>query len=118
MALPPIDFAVIAQTAKDAIVSYGTPAIFYEGTATTGRAIKVVVYKDDTPETLQADADSMPATAILNPDDFATPYRSPRKFDKIKVELTGFVRTYTIESVSPIAAQNTLPLLLVQLRAN
>lgn len=118
MALPAIDFAAIAATAKDALATYGSPAEFFEGTASTGRAIRAVIYRDERAEVFTQDADSMPATAILNPDDFVTPNRLPKKFDKIKISVAGFVRTYTVESVSPILAQNTLPLILVQLRAN
>lgn len=118
MGLPSIDFLAISATAKDALATYGTPAEFIEGNATTGRTIRVVIYKDTEAEQLMSDVDSMPATGILNPDDFLSPYRQPRKFDKIKIAVGGFTRTYTVDSVSPILAENTLPLLLVQLRAN
>jgi hypothetical protein len=119
MALPPIDFNAIASTAKDALEAYGTPAEFFEGNAATGRAIKAVIYNvDDDAEILVQDADTQTATAILNPDDFLSPNRMPRRFDKIKVSTGGFIRTYTIDAVNPILAQATLPLLLVQLRAN
>jgi hypothetical protein len=118
MALPAINFGQIAKTAKDALSTYGTPAQFFEGNATTSRPIKVVIYKDEKAESLLADVDSKPATAILNPDDFAAPYRLPKKFDKIVIDVAGFVRTYTVESAHPILAQETLPLILVQLKAN
>lgn len=119
MGLPSIDFVKIATTAKDALVEYGTPAEFIEGTATTGRTVKAVIYNvDNESQVFVADADSIQATAILNPDDFQTPYRMPRKFDKIKVNIGGFTRTYTIDSAQPVLAQSTLPLLLVQMRAN
>lgn len=117
MGLPAIDFSVIAQTAKDALVAYGSPADFFEGNATTSRKIKAVIYKDESAEVVLSDMDAMPATAILNPDDFKTPYRMPKKFDKIKISVAGFTRTYNIESVSPILAQETLPLILVQLKS-
>ena len=118
MALPAIDFSVIAKTAKDALVAYGTPADFFEQNETTGRKIRAVIYKDERAEVMMMDMDSMPATAILNPDDFAPPHRMPRKFDRIRIDVAGFVRTYNVESVSPILAQETLPLILVQIKAN
>jgi hypothetical protein len=118
MSLPAIDFDAIAATAKEALVAYGTDAEFFEKNSTTGRLIKVVVYRNTESVVLQADIDTMPATAILNPDDFAPPNRMPAKFDKIRVAVGGFVRTYTIESSAPIMAKNTLPLILVQLEAN
>ena len=117
MALPAIDFSVIAQTAKDALVAYGSPADFFEGKADTSRKIKAVIYRDENAEVVLSDMDAMPATAILNPDDFKAPNRMPRKFDKIRINVAGFLRTYNIESVSPILAQTTLPLLLVQLKS-
>ena len=117
MPLPAIDFAAISKTAKDALVAYGSPADFFEQNETTSRKIKAVVYKDERSETLLMDMDATPATAILNPDDFKSPYRLPKKFDKIKINVAGFVRTYNIEDVHPILAQETLPLILVQIRA-
>ena len=117
MALPAIDFAAISKTAKDALVAYGSPADFFEQNETVPRKIKAVIYKDERAETLLMDMDSMPATAILNPDDFKGPNRLPKKFDKIRVSVDGFTRTYNIESVSPILAQETLPLILVQIKA-
>lgn len=118
MPLPSIDFTSIARTAKDALVAYGTPVEFIEGNAASGRTVRAVIYNDNRAEQLYQDADSTPATAILNPDDFAAPYRLPRKFDKLKITIGGFTRTYTIESPHPILAQQTLPLILVQLRSN
>jgi hypothetical protein len=118
MALPSIDFAGIAKTAKDALVAYGTPAMFHEQNSATGRSIRVVIYNDRVSEQLALDVATKPATAILNPDDFVAPNRVPQKFDKIKINVAGFERTYAIESVHPILAQDTLPLILVQLRAN
>ena len=117
MALPAIDFGVIARTAKDALVAYGSPADFFEQNEAIGRKIKVVVYKDERAESVMMDMDAIPATAILNPDDFKAPHRMPKKFDKIKVDVAGFVRTYNVEDVHPILAQETLPLILVQLKA-
>lgn len=118
MALPSIDFDKIAQTAKDALVAYGSDVQFFEKNAATWRAVKAVVYRDTESVPMAGDMDKIAATAILNPDDFKTPYRMPAKFDKIRVNVGGFVRTYTIESTSPILAKNTLPLILAQLEAN
>lgn len=114
--LPTIDFSSIASTAKAALVAYGTPALFQEKDSATWREIKAVVYKDEKAQQFLGDASSMFATAVLNPDDFLT--RFPRKFDRIRVEAGGFQRTYNVESVHPIPAQSTLPLLLVQLVSN
>jgi hypothetical protein len=116
--LPNIDFAGIAETAKAALVAYGTPAEFQEKGSDDWRAIKVVVYKDEKAVPLIGDASSKPATAILNPDEFVTPYRIPKRFDSIRVTVGAWSRTYTVDSVHPILAQETLPLLLVQLTAN
>ena len=116
MALPSIDFAKISVPAKDALVAYGSPAMFTEQGASSGRIVKVVVYRDTQSEGMIGDLDSAPATAILNPDDYKAPNRMPRKFDTLKLDIGGFVRTYTIEDVHPIVAADTLPLLLAQLR--
>ena len=40
MALPAIDFDAISETAKDALVAYGTPADFFEQNETNSRRIK------------------------------------------------------------------------------
>lgn len=118
MALPAIDFDLIARTAKDALLTYGTSVTFFEQNDTNGRAIHAVIYRDDRTEALDGDASSVPATCILNPDEFIAPHRMPKRFDKIQVTVGGFARTYNVESAHPILAQETLPLLLVQLRSN
>lgn len=118
MNLPSIDFSEIADTAKQALAMYGSPALFFEQNEVIGRMIKAVIYRDAINEPLDGDLDSNPATAIVNPDDFLAPRRLPRKFDKLQITIGGFTRTYNIESAHPILAQQTLPLILVQLRAN
>jgi hypothetical protein len=117
MPLPAIDFSQIAQTAKEALVAYGTSVEFFEQGDPIPRTVKAVVYRDAQAESMIEDIDSMPATCIMNPDDFAPPRRMPQKFDQIRATVGGFVRTYTIEDAHPILAQNTLPLILAQLRA-
>lgn len=117
MALPAIDFSQIADTAKEALVAYGTAVEFFEQGDPIPRIVKAVIYRDVITESLIEDIDTMPATGILNPDDYAPPYRLPQKFDQLRLNVGNFVRTYTIESAAPIVAQNTLPLILVQLRA-
>ena len=118
MSLPTIDFQGIAATAKAALVAYGTTVQFQTKDGTTWRDIKAVIYNDERAQQLLNDANSMPATAILNPDDFVAPNPYPKRFDRIRVSVDGFQRTYTIESPHPILAQVTLPLILVQLTAN
>jgi len=118
MALPTIDFAAIAQTAKEAIQAYGTPAEFIEGGSGPSRTVKVVAYKDVKAEAFLHDMDSAPASALLDPDDFAAPNRLPQRFDQLRFDAGGFVRTYTIDAVHPIYAQVSLPLLVAELRAN
>ncbi len=117
MSLPPIDFAAISATARGALASYGTPVEFREGGTGTARTIHAVIYRDG--QTLQqfiADADVEDAIAILNPDDFRDPNRMPQKFDRLTLSIEGFQRIYTIDSVAPIIAASTLPLIQVRLK--
>lgn len=118
MTLPNIDFSAIAAVAKETLIAYGTPAQFSEQGTEIWRDVKVVVYKDAGPFPLEGEAYSTDATAILNPDEYAAPYRLPRKFDSLRISVGGFVRTFTIDSVNPIIAASTLPLLTVRIRAN
>lgn len=120
MGLPSIDFAAITETAKAALVAYGTPTDFIEQGQTTGRTVRTVIYRDGaTIEKLINDADTSVANAILNPDEFQSPYRMPQKFDKLRVSVGGFTRTYTIDAPpAPILAADSLPLILAQVRAN
>ncbi len=120
MSLPAIDFATISETAKQALAAYGTTVEFIEAGASSGRSIRAVIYRDGAQvQSMIADADSSDAVAILNPDEFATPNRMPQKFDQIRVSIAGLSKTYTMSSdPAPILAANTLPLLLVRLRAN
>ena len=122
MALPSIDFSSIAETAKQALVAYGTKIDFREEGG-AWRKVSAVIYRDGSTGIngtfpMIGDADSIDAVAILNPDEYQTPYRVPRKFDQLKIDVSGFTRTYSIESVSPILAADTLPLLMVHLRSN
>jgi hypothetical protein len=122
MNLPSIDFVTIAATAKSALSTYGTDVVFILNGQTSGRTVKAVIYRDGGGvggvSQLVGDVNSMEATGILNPDDFSSPYTLPKKFDLLKVNMGGTDRIYVVESVSPIFAANTLPLLLVKLKAN
>jgi hypothetical protein len=115
--LPYIDFPAISATAKAAIQSYGTPVEFLEVGQTSGRVVKAVIYKDQTSAILLQDADSSPALALLDPDDFPT--RGPQKFDIIKCAVGGFAGIWTLTAdAHPILAADTLPLYIVELRRN
>ncbi len=119
MALPSIDFSAIAAQAKEALALYGSPVTFLEGNEPTGRQVRAVIW-EQLPETMLMDADTHPAFCILSPEDFAAPvHRMPIKFDRIRIEIGGMVRTYTIDAdPSPILAENHLALIRVVLRAN
>ena len=117
MALPALNFIGLAEIAKQMLAMYGTSADFFEGKSETSRKIRAVISGGENAEVVVSDMDAMPATAVLNPDDFKAPHRMPRKFDKIRINVAGFQRTYNIESVAPILAQDTLPLLMVQLKS-
>jgi hypothetical protein len=122
MALPSIDFATIAATAKAALQTYGSPAEFILQGQSSGRTVRAVVYSDGAGtggvSQLIGDVDGSNATAILDPDDFAPPHAFPKKFDLIRTSIGGFTRTYSIERPSPILAADTLPLILCRLKAN
>lgn len=118
MSLPTIDFSAIASVAKQTLEAYGTTAQFSEQGTSTWRNVKAVVYKEAGPFPLEGEAYSIDATAILNPDEYASPYRMPRKFDSLRISVGGFTRTYSIDSVNPIIAADTLPLVMVRMRAN
>ena len=85
----------------------------------TRRSIAKNGFAGTTIEKMLNDADTSVANAILNPDEFLSPFRMPQKFDKLRVSVGGFVRTYTIDAApAPILAADSLPLLLAQVRAN
>ena len=119
MPLPAIDFAFIRELSNDSIQSYGTAMEFIEQGQTVGRAVKAVIYKDDTSNVLVQDSDSTPSLGLLSPMDFLAPNRKPQQYDMLRIAVSGFEGTWTIISdPHPVFAGDDNSIFILQLRRN
>lgn len=115
--LPPVDFNYIAAIAHDAIQMYGSPAEFTEHGAGLSRPVRVVVYRDERAGRLLQDADSVPALALLDGQDFQAPNRLPQQFDQIRVTADGATLNWTLNAdPHPVYASYRLPIYIAELR--
>jgi hypothetical protein len=122
MPIPSINFGAIRDLSQEALAMLGTPILFTEQGAPTGRTVWGVIYRqtnrDPKNDALLNDAEGETMNALLSPADFKAPARFPQQFDTLTVDIEGFARIYSIEAVHPVLAGNTLPLLMAQVKGN